>query len=101
MRRVVVQPFPTDPLVVDAAALGAAIRAARSQAGMTLVDAALSLGLAKQTLADLETAKGSVGLETALRAARELGVALFAVPTADREPVRRAIQKARADGSEP
>ncbi len=96
MRKIRPTQFPLDPLATDAATLGAAIRAARSAAGLTLVDAAISLGISKQTLSDLETGKTSVGLHTALRAARELGVAVFAVPAADREPVRRAIRALRA-----
>ena len=99
MRRVVPLPFPTDPFVTDAAKLGAAIRAARSNAGMSLVDAALALGISKQTLSDLETAKSSVGLGTALRVAREMGVALFAVPAGEREIVRRAIVQLHPDTS--
>lgn len=95
MRRVVPTPFPQDPLVKDAAQFGAAVRAARTAAGMTLADAAQTLGVSKQRLADLETAKASVGLITALHIARELGVALFAVPADDREPVRRLILNAR------
>lgn len=95
MRRVIPIPFPQDPLVSDAAELGMAIRAARCASGMTLVDAAVTLGLSKQTLSDLEKAKGSVGVVTALRVARELGVAIFAVPAADRELVRRAIHGVR------
>ena len=91
MRRVVPTPFPSDPLLHDAAAFGAAVRAARTGAGMTLADAAMTLGIAKQTLADLEKASASVGLATALTVARELGVAVFAVPARDREPVRRMI----------
>jgi len=92
MRRVVPTPFPADPLLADAASFGAAVRAARTRAGMTLADAALNVGVAKQTLADLETAKGSVGLATALTIARELGVSIFAVPAAEREPARRLLR---------
>ena len=92
MRRVRPIQFPHDPLVTDAVALGVAIRAARSHSGLTLSEAAVSLGISKQTLSNLETGKGSVGLDTVLRAARELGVSLFAVPAAEREPVRRAIR---------
>lgn len=101
MRRVVPTPFPSDPLVLDAASFGAAVRAGRTNAGMTLAEAAVTVGVAKQTLSDLETAKGSVGVATALRIARELGVAIFAVPAAEREPVRRAIQRAGADATSP
>lgn len=95
MRRVVPIPFPSDPDVMDGKTLGAAIRAARCNAGMTLVETALALDIAKQTLSDLETGKASVGLFTAMRVAKELGVALFAVPAAEREVVRKAITQAR------
>lgn len=57
----------------------------------------MQLGIAKQTLSNLETAKGSVGVETVLRTANEFGVALFAVPAAERELVRRAIKAVRAE----
>ncbi|MES2530074.1 MAG: helix-turn-helix transcriptional regulator [Pseudomonadota bacterium] len=82
---------PADPLVADAAAFGAAVRAARTGSGMSLADAALLLGIGKQTLSDLETARASVGLATALKVGRELGVAVFAVPAHDREWVRRLV----------
>jgi len=95
MRRVVPTSFPSDPLLQDAATFGAAIRAARTAAGMTLSDAAMTLGISKQTLSDLEKATASVGLSIALRAARDLGVAVFAAPAADREPVRRFLIDAR------
>jgi transcriptional regulator with XRE-family HTH domain len=97
MRRVVPTPFPCDPLLKDAVAFGEAIRAARTGAGMTLADAATTLGISKQTLSDLEKATGSVGLATALRAARELGVAIFGAPAAERLPVGRSIIQARRD----
>lgn len=91
MRRVVAASPPADPAVVDAKAFGAMVRAARTHSGMTLEDAALSIGIAKQTLANLETGKSAVGLETALRAAHQFGVAIFAVPASQREPARNAI----------
>lgn len=96
MRRVVATPFPVDPTIAEPLALGAMIRAARTALGMTLADAALTVGVSKQTLSDLETAKASVGLAIALKVARELGVAVFAVPAAEREPVRRAIASLHA-----
>ncbi len=96
MRRVVPTPISADPAVPDARALGVMVRAARSGSGMTLADAALNLGIAKQTLANLETGKSSVGLDTALRVAREFGVSVFAVPSSQRERVRRAIEAVQA-----
>lgn len=96
MRRVVTTHFPSDPLLKDAAMFGTAIRAARTRAGMTIADAALSLGIARQTLADLERARASVGLAIALQVARGLGVAVFVVPPEEREQTRRLIVAERA-----
>lgn len=95
MRRITPVPPPPETLVLDSKSFGASIRAARCAANMTLADAALLLGVAKQTLANLETAKSSVSLETALRAAREFGVAILAVPGGQREAVRRALATLR------
>ena len=47
--------------------------------------------IAKQTLQDLEHGKETVGLGIALRAATQLGVALFIAPGADRELIRRRV----------
>jgi transcriptional regulator with XRE-family HTH domain len=92
MRRIVEQPFPQDPLLREPSDLAAAIRAARTRAGLTLVDAAASLGIAKQTLNDLERGKPTVALGTALRVATELGVSLFMAPADLRERVRDAVR---------
>ena len=91
MKRVIATSFPSDPLVSDARVLGAAVRAARTGAGLTLEEAALSIGVAKQTLSDLEAGKESVGLGLVLRIVRELGVALFVAPAAQRERFRRKL----------
>jgi transcriptional regulator with XRE-family HTH domain len=88
-------PFPTEPLLQEPAEFGAAIRAARTRAGLTLVDAALSLGMTKQTLGDLERGKPTVAFGTALRVASQLGVSLFMAPSEIRERVRDAVQAAR------
>lgn len=78
----------------DPVAFERAIRAARTAAGTTLVDAAAVVGVSKQTLSDLEKATGSVGLAIALRVARELGVGVFAVQPALREAARQALSQA-------
>lgn len=91
MKRVVSSPPPSDPLTLDPPSFGQAIRAARTAAGMTLVDAAAMMGVSKQTLSDLEKATGSVGLAIALRVARELGVGVFAVQPTQREAARQAL----------
>lgn len=64
--------------------VGAAIRAGRTQANLSLRDAALTLGLAIQTLNDIETGKPGVGLGNVLKAAEGFGVDLFAVPKRNR-----------------
>jgi len=91
MKRVVPSLAPTDPLTLDPQSFGQAIRAARTAAGMTLVDAAAMMGVSKQTLSDLEKATGSVGLAIALKVARELGVGVFAVQPTQREAARQAL----------
>jgi transcriptional regulator with XRE-family HTH domain len=91
MRRVVPTPFPADPAVVDPAAFGALIRAARTHSGISLSDAAARLGVSKQTMFDLEKATASVGLSIALRAARVLGLTMLALPSAEGEPARRLL----------
>lgn len=91
MKRVIATPLPSDPFVSDAWVLGAAVRAARTAAGLTVEDAALSIGVAKQTLSDLEAGKESVGLGLVLRITRDLGVALFVVPATQRERFRRML----------
>jgi len=96
MRKVVPLPLPREAEVPDAARFGAIVRAARTQSGLTLADAAALLGIAKQTLSNLETGQRSVSLSTALGAAASLGVAVFAVPAAQREPVRRFVTGLRA-----
>lgn len=91
MKRAKFIPPSPDLVVSDSRAFGASIRAARCAANMTLADAALLLGIARQTLTNLETAKSSVSLDTALRTAREFGVSILAVPGGQREGVLRAL----------
>lgn len=91
MRTVTPKPFPSDLELRSAKQLGIAVRAARTQAGMTLADAALTLGVAKQTLSNLELGKPSVGLGLALEIAAGLGVALFMVPASAREKTRMRL----------
>lgn len=98
MRKVVAEPFP-DPLIRDAVAFGQAVRAARTCAGISLEAAAQALGLSKATLGSLEGGKGTVALGTALRVARDLGVAVFATPLAAHFEAANALQALRT--SEP
>ena len=91
MKKIVPTPFPADPLVHDIAVLGAAIRSARTAAGLRLVDAASLIGVARQTLNDLENGKPTVSVGNVLKIADGLGVALFCAPATERERVRRKL----------
>lgn len=98
MRKVVPEPFP-DPMVRDAIAFGQAVRAARTSAGISLEAAAEALGVSKATLGDLEGGKGTVALGTALKVARDLGVAVFATPLSAHIEAAEALQSLR--GADP
>lgn len=76
MRRVVPLPFPEDPTISSPAQLGTVLRAARTQSTLSLEDLALTLGIAKQTLQDLERGTGTVSLSIAFAALAGLGIAL-------------------------
>lgn len=91
MRTVTPKSFPSDLELRSTKQLGIAVRAARTQAGLTLADAALTLGVAKQTLSNLELGKPSVGLGLALEIATGLGVAIFMVPASAREQTRMRL----------
>ncbi len=91
MKRVVQTAFPQDPFLSEPVMLGAAIRAMRTSQGMTIEEAAMTIGIAKQTLSDIETGKSTVGWGIVLMAANNLGVSLFMAPNKDRERVRKLI----------
>lgn len=93
MRRVVPTPFPQTPEVIEPADLGRAVRASRTQTGMTLEQAALALGVSKQTLQDLEKGNAGVSLGLALKIAQGLGVAVFAVPPKQVQRARRQFME--------
>ena len=91
MTRIVVTLFPADPLIKDATSLGTAVRAARTSSGLSIADAALTIGVAKQTISDLEAGKPTVGIGLCLKIAAELGVSLLAVPSGNRDVARRRL----------
>jgi transcriptional regulator with XRE-family HTH domain len=93
MRRVIPKPFPVDQVLSDAHAIAMFIRAARTQSGLTLEDAALLTGIAKSTMQINESDPSTVGFATVLRVARELGVSQFAFPSEQQELVRRITNR--------
>ena len=97
MKKVVKTHFP-EPLIANPVDFGAAVRAARTASTMTLADAALYFGVAKQTIQDLELGTGTVGLGLALKIAHGLGVSVFAVPSKEKLKLNRMINSLK-DGS--
>ena len=91
MKVVKAKPFPSNPELRASKQLGDAVRSARTRSGLTIADAAMSIGIAKQTLSDLELGKPTVSLGNALKIAEQLGVALFMVPSERREQVKRKL----------
>ena len=71
--------------------IGEKIRQEQKLAGLTLVDAAQALGIAKQTLSDLETAKKPVGLMIVLMVCRQLGITLLPIPTGQVKQVQNYL----------
>ncbi|HYD93823.1 MAG TPA: helix-turn-helix transcriptional regulator [Noviherbaspirillum sp.] len=91
MKRVVKIPFPTDPLVAGPETLGKAVRSSRTEQGLTIEEAAMTIGVAKQTLSDIEAGKSTVSLGIVLKVATELGVSLFVAPARERERIQSLI----------
>lgn len=99
MKRVKKTAFPPAPLLRDAEVLGAAVRACRTEAGMTIDEAAMTLGVAKQTLNDLERGKPTVGLGLVLKITQGLGLGLIAVRNHEAPLVIQYLASRNSDGS--
>ncbi len=91
MKRVIPTSFPSDPFLDSPATLGSAIRSARTQAGIRLEDAAMTIGVSLQTLVDIEAGKPGVSIGKILQVANGLGVSLFVLPQNQREIARRRL----------
>ncbi len=57
--------------------LGAALRQARKAAGLTLTEAAHSMGVGRRLLTELENGNRNAGIESVLRIVQLLGLDLF------------------------
>lgn len=99
MRRVVATNFPDEQIIESPDLLGEAIRAARTQSGLTLLEAALSAGVSKQTMQRIETDPSSVGFGLLLQVGRLLGVSLFVVPAGSRVLVHKTVKKILRDAN--
>jgi len=69
-------PVPEPQLLIDAATLGKFVRARRTQAGMTIHEAAAFCGVAVGTLGKIETAGGDVKLSSILNICAMLGITI-------------------------
>ncbi|MES9905290.1 MAG: helix-turn-helix domain-containing protein [Sedimenticola sp.] len=87
------QPLPESPVIDNLTAFGAHIRSMRTQMQLRIDDAAALCGVSVQLLSDLENGHRSVGLEKALSVARQLGLALVAIPHSDLNMVLASIRK--------
>lgn len=92
MKKVTKTIFPYSPHIADVETLGHFIRAQRTTEGLTIEQAALSIGIAKQTLADLEKGKPTVGIGIVLRIAADLGLGLFIAEKQDLKAVSDFIR---------
>jgi len=99
MKRVVPTSFPSDPFLDSPVTLGSAIRSARTQAGIRLEDAAMTIGVSLQTLVDIEAGKPGVSIGKILQVANGLGVSLFVLPQSQREIARRRLTDLTEDQS--
>jgi transcriptional regulator with XRE-family HTH domain len=92
MRTVQPVSFPADPFVSSVDVLARAIRAARTQARVTVTDAALVANVSIQTLVDVEAGRPGVSIGKILQIADALGVSLFVALAAQRESLRSHIR---------
>ena len=70
-------PVPAAQALLDPETLGRFIRAARTQSGMGIHEAAAFCGVAVSTMSKLERANGDVRLSSILQVCRMLGVSLM------------------------
>jgi len=91
MRRVVKTKFPLNPLIDELSVLGAAVRASRTEAGMTLAEAAMTLQITPKTLADLESGKPTVSLGIALKVAHGFGLSLLVIRDTELDFVMKTL----------
>ena len=99
MRTVQATAFPADPFVSSVEVLARAVRAARTQARLTVSDAALVTNVSIQTLVDVEAGRPGVSIGKILQIADALGVSLFVVPAAQRELLRSQFLSPASSGS--
>lgn len=95
-RTITPQTLPERPTIETVAEFGAFIRSMRTQLGLRIDDAAALCGVSVALLSALENGKPrSVGLDKALNIARELGLAILAVPRAELPEALHRLERNR------
>lgn len=88
MPKIAMPPAPPSGRIMSRGDLGRIIRYARMQAGMTLEEAAMAIGIAKATLLRVEQGTGGLQFDNLLKILKGLGLTFFALPAhqdADRD----------------
>lgn len=80
----IAMPPPPSGRITNREDLGRVIRYARMQAGMTVEEAAMAIGIAKATMLRVEQGKGGLQFDNLLKILEGLGVTLSALPTHQR-----------------
>lgn len=80
----IAMPPPPSGRITSREDLGRVIRYARMQAGMTVEEAAMAIGIAKATMLRVEQGKGGLQFDNLLKILEGLGVTLSALPAHQR-----------------
>ena len=80
MPRITMPPAPASGRIASREDLGRIIRYMRMQAGLTVDEAAMAIGVAKATLLRVEQGKGGLQFDKVLKILDGLGVALITPP---------------------
>lgn len=100
MKQVKPTPWPDNPVLADTSVLASAVRAARTGAGMTLEEAAMVIGVAKQTLSNLEAGKPGVSLGLTLKILQALGLGLVVLQKYQQERVANLLKESNGVGKQ-
>ncbi len=93
-RTITRMPLPDKPTIETVADFGAFIRSMRTQLGLRIDDAAALCGVSVSLLSALENGKPrSVGLDKALKVARQMGLAILVVPRSELPEVLNRLKR--------
>lgn len=93
MKKIVRTNFASDPFIAAPTCIAQAIKAARTQANLRVVDAAMLSGVALQTFVDIEAGSAGVSIGKVLQVANAMGVSFFVIPATQRDRVRQQIAR--------